>query len=277
MVHDQFMNSHAQRQRYWGRAMVGWREFDASQPNEGHAALTTLERTNRIGVIFDDQPTYHEKDSERWAFGNGQNRVSIITQNVDHLHQQAGTNDVTELHGRGSRLRCMSCGAHRDRNDFHDELEQLNDEWLQSVLSQQEQEQQELDLDPEEERKLLRPDGDAFVARESYTDVVVPPCRVCGTGFLKPDVVFFGDNVPKHRIERCKAAVEAADGLLCIGTSLAVHSAFRFVRRAHNTQTPIAILNVGETRAEAEGIDNLLKVEAPIGPTLQLCAQELLK
>jgi len=99
---------------------------------------------------------------------------------------------------------------------------------------------------------------------------LVPSCTQCGVGFMKPDVVFFGDTVPRHRVERCRAAVQASDGLLCIGSSLAVLSAFRFVRTAVDEGIPIAILNVGETRAEVEGL-NTTKIESPIGPTLSAC------
>jgi NAD-dependent deacetylase sirtuin 4 len=92
---------------------------------------------------------------------------------------------------------------------------------------------------------------------------------------MKPDVVFFGDSVPKHRVERCRGAVDVAGGLLCVGSSLAVHSAFRFVRHAHKNGIPIAILNVGETRAETEGL-NVVKIEAPVGPTLESTVSQLL-
>ena len=153
--------------------------------------------------------------------------MSIITQNVDSLHWRRGSENVTELHGRTDHLKCMGCGALRDQRDFHDELEELNRDWLARALAEQVE-------------TSARPDGDADVASENYSQVVVPPCTRCG-GFLKPNVVFFGDSVPKHRVERCRAAIDAADGLLCVGSSLAVHSAFRFVRAAHKKGIPIAI------------------------------------
>lgn len=258
MIHDQFMSSHKQRQRYWGRGMVGWRNFDTRQPNIGHFALAHLEQVGKIGVAFEDQEEFYPQERDMdWMASSGDQRLSLITQNVDSLHRRAGSVHVTELHGRTDRLKCMKCGAHQDRVDFHDELEDLNDEWLQQALAEQDE-------------TSARPDGDAYVASDDYSAVIVPPCRQCG-GFLKPDVVFFGDSVPKHRVARCRAAVDAADGLLCIGSSLAVHSAYRFVRHAQKNDIPIAILNVGETRAEAEGLD-VLKIEAPAGPTLEACA-----
>jgi len=238
--------------------MVGWRDFDASRPNSGHIALAELERMGKIGVLFEDRSDYYApQNQETWAFGNGQNQMSILTQNVDMLHKKAGAVHITELHGRTSRLVCMQCGAYRSRDDFHTELESLNQQWLSQVLKEA----------PND--NAMRPDGDAHVARESYDDIIIPPCEKCG-GFLKPDVVFFGDTVPKHRVERCRAAVDASDGLLCIGTSLAVHSAYRFVRAASSKGIPICILNVGETRAEQERL-HLLKIEAPVGVTLTEC------
>lgn len=257
MIHDQFMSSPQQRQRYWGRGMAGWRYFDTREPNAGHYALVSLERLERIGVTYKDKAEYYPHDVVGTRSSDFR-RLSLITQNVDSLHRRAGSMHVTELHGRTDRLKCMQCGAHRDRKDFHNELEDLNREWLEQALA-------------ERDEMSARPDGDAHVASENFIDVVVPACTQCGDGFLKPDVVFFGDSVPKHRVERCRAAVDAADGLLCVGSSLAVHSAFRFVRAAHTKGIPICILNVGETRAETEGLD-VIKIEAPAGPTLAACA-----
>jgi NAD-dependent deacetylase sirtuin 4 len=150
----------------------------------------------------------------------------------------------------------MSCGAKRGRLDFHDELEFRNAEWLEAALREAE----------------MRPDGDAELPEDNYHLIDVPPCKSCQTGFLKPSVVFFGDSVPKYRVARCTAAVNAADGILVVGSSLAVHSAFRHVRAAHAKGTSVAVLNVGETRAELEGL-NVTKIEAPAGPTLSLVAQ----
>lgn len=262
MIHDQFMSAEANRKRYWGRGMVGWTSFDQRLPNAGHEALSTLETLGKIGVVFDDLPDYHGTNDERYLFGNGQQQLSIITQNVDNLHQRAGTKHVTELHGRTSRLKCMNCGSYESRNVFTEQLESWNQKWLQDALV-------------EHESQDLRPDGDAQLATQNFHDIVIPACKSCSTGFLKPDVVFFGDSVPKHRVERCKAAVQASDGLLCIGTSLAVHSAFRFAKLAASLGTEICILNVGETRAEKEGTSGVTKIEAPIGSTLTALVERM--
>ena len=271
MINDQFMKHHKMRQRYWGRSMIGWREFSMSSPNEGHNALSKLEKLGKIGVTFEDSSEYYKTDCEDseldWTFSAGYQKHTIITQNVDGLHRKAGNNGkhVTELHGKHDRIVCMTCGTYRCRLDFHNELDELNASWLKDQLS---------DIsDSREKSEQLRPDGDAFIRREDYDDIVIPSCSECGngksseSGFYKPDVVFFGDTVPKHRVNRCYGAVDASDGLLCIGSSLAVHSAYRFVQRAAAKKIPIVILNVGETRAEVNGLD-LLKIEAPAGPTL---------
>jgi NAD+-dependent protein deacetylase sirtuin 4 len=257
MLHEQFVSSHVNRQRYWGRGMVGWRSFRDRQPNRGHAALAHLERMGRMGVALEDSPEfYRHGDSDvNFAFGSGQRTLSIITQNVDSLHQRAGSKHVLDLHGRTDQVRCMHCGATSCRNEFHDELERINADWLSEAL-----------------RKVqtgdLRPDGDAETRDADYSGLRIPECHECGVGFVKPDVVFFGDTVPRHRVAQCSAAVDRADGLLVVGTSLAVHSAFRHVRTASQMGTPICIVNVGETRAETEGLHGILKVEAPAGPTL---------
>jgi len=208
----------------------------------------------RIGVRFEDSLDYYQPNrQEDWTTSTGQRQLTIITQNVDHLHHRAGAQHVTELHGRTSRLKCMQCGSTTGRKEFHNQLEVMNEDWLREVMS-------------EKKSSDSRPDGDGNLNRDDYSNIGVPACPQCG-GFFKPDVVFFGDSVPKHRVARCRAAVDASDGLLCIGTSLAVHSAFRFVRTAANNGIPIAILNVGQTRAEIEGLD-CLKIEAPIGAVL---------
>lgn len=270
MIHDQFIKQHKMRQRYWGRAMIGWREFANAMPNEGHQAISRLETMGKIGSIFDDSNAFYKPNCENaelnWAFSAGYQKMSIITQNVDGLHIKAGSNrgNITELHGRNDRLACMKCGSHHCRHEFHDQLDTLNVDWLR---------QQQLEIAQADGVKQLRPDGDAFIQKENYDDMVVPPCPNCTEdneehGFLKPDVVFFGDSVPQHRVNRCFAAVDASDGLLCIGSSLAVHSAYRFVKRAAANGTPIAILNVGETRAEIDGM-KVQKIEGAAGPTLR--------
>jgi len=312
MVHDQFMNHEKQRQRYWGRSLVGWKSFASSKPSSGHEALTELERMGKIGVTFEDSPNYYSNDDDDdYLFSNGLQKLSIITQNVDGLHHKANSRYVTELHGRGNVLKCMTCGSFHCRREYHDLLTKLNQGWINDALKDVKED--------DSSSSKLRPDGDAYIANDNYGDIIVPPCPTClektnndddddttttattttTPGFLKPDVVFFGDSVPRHRVERCYGAVKASDGLLCIGSSLAVHSAFRFVRAAAEENIPICILNVGKTRAEEgmiqqqqqegnrrrrsrhdeelyEKLEKLvIKIEAPAGPTLSACVQML--
>lgn len=214
-----------------------------------------------------DKPEFYEAEeaNEYYMKSSGKRKLAIVTQNVDSLHERAGSRDVIHLHGRGALLRCMGCGKRHDRNQFHLELEEQNRLWLAEAK------------EGYEESTEMRPDGDAQVNEVDYNHVHVPNCPHCQTGFYKPDVVFFGDTVPKDRVAICQSAVEEADGILVVGSSLAVHSAFRYIRTASREGIPVAILNVGETRAETEGLDHIFKIEAPASATLDLCVQKLIE
>lgn len=212
----------------------------------------------KIGVTFTDDPSHYDPkkntNSNINEIKHGQaKKMSILTQNVDGLHRKAATHHVTELHGRNDLLRCLQCGSYRSRYDFHDELESLNPTCIPSTTTPTSQ---------------LRPDGDASTLITDFSNLTVPTCQSCSSGIMKPDVVFFGDTVPRHRVERCYSAVRAADGLLCVGSSLAVHSAFRFVKAAEEEGMDICVLNVGETRPEVSGVE-IMKIEAAAGPTLR--------
>ncbi len=158
----------------------------------------------------------------------------LITQNVDGLHERAGARSLVALHGRISDVVCLACRAVSSRAALQERMSELNPGWVERHAS-----------------VAARPDGD--VDLEDTADFVVPACSSCG-GVLKPDVVFFGENVPKARVEQCYAAVDAlpwCDGvLLAVGTSLTVMSGFRFVRRAARAGTPVVIVNRGGTRGD---------------------------
>jgi NAD-dependent SIR2 family protein deacetylase len=154
--------------------------------------------------------------------------TGLITQNVDGLHAAAGHRDVVDLHGRIDRVICLDCGAVSSRISLQDRLSALNRSFIASGL-----------------RTL--PDGD--VALEDTAGFVVAACEACG-GALKPDVVFFGENVPPPRVDRCRCLVEAAEALVVLGSSLHVFSGRRFVKRAHERGIPIVIVNRGETRGD---------------------------
>ncbi|WP_416138348.1 NAD-dependent protein deacetylase [Halomonas sp. HK25] len=219
MQHQQFMGSHAARQRYWARALAGFRVLGTALPNPAHRLLAELEGLGRVS--------------------------GVITQNVDGLHQRAGSRRVIDLHGRADRVRCMACGANRMRHALHAELAMLNPRWADVAAR-------------------AAPDGDADLEAD-FSDFRVPDCSRCGSGIWKPDVVFFGDSVPRESVARAFALVEESDALLVVGSSLMVFSGFRFARAAAHDGKPIACFNLGRTRA-----DDLyaLKVEAPVEASL---------
>jgi len=158
--------------------------------------------------------------------------LCLVTQNVDGLHQQAGQTRLIELHGSLARAVCLNCGQQTSRQQLQHWLERHNPR-LQAVTP------------------TPAPDGDADLGgAENAPDFRIPQCRLCG-GVLKPDVVFYGDTVPKPRVAAAYAALEDADGVLVVGSSLMVYSSFRFCRRAHELGIPMAAVNRGVTRADA--------------------------
>lgn len=211
MLYADFVRSAANRRRYWARSFHGWARMGEAVPNAGHEALA------RLGE------------------GVGGPVTAVVSQNVDGLHEAAGSDPVVALHGRLSEVVCLGCGASSGRAALQDRLAALNPG---------------LGVDREDVaagQAELRPDGDAVV--EDWESFVVPACLRCG-GVLKPDVVFFGESVPQPRVERCFGLVEDADALLVLGSSLTVMSGLRFVRAAHRRGTPVTIVNRGATRGD---------------------------
>ena len=155
----------------------------------------------------------------------------VLTQNVDRLHQAAGNARVIDLHGRIDLVRCMDCELRSPREELQDELGRLNPGWL--------------DFDAAE-----APDGDADLDGADFSSFALPSCRRCG-GVLKPDVVFFGESVPRDRVDAAARGLDEADAMLIIGSSLMVYSGFRFVQRAASAGKPVAAVNLGRTRADA--------------------------
>ncbi len=172
--------------------------------------------------------------------------AGIITQNVDGLHQAAGAPEVTELHGSLHRVTCLSCGQRTSRADLERRLEAANPGW-----------------DPVP-AALINPDGDAVLADEATESFQVVDCSAC-QGVLKPDVVFFGENVPPQRVQACYALVESARALVVLGSSLAVMSGFRYVRHAAKLRLPVVIVNQGPTRGDQYATAIL---DAPLGRAL---------
>ena len=174
----------------------------------------------------------------------------LITQNVDGLHHRAGSRQVIDLHGRLQRVRCMGCGKTACREHWQGLLAAANPGWR-------------ADTD------YFAPDGDAKLRDEDVGAFVAPDCTSCG-GFIKPEVVFFGENVPKDRVASAFEALDRADALLVVGSSLMVYSGYRFARRAAETGKPIAIVNRGRTRADDIAA---LRIDADCGDVLDCVSQ----
>ncbi len=155
---------------------------------------------------------------------------ALVTQNVDGLHQSAGNTGVIDLHGRMDRVRCLGCNRRSAREELQHRLLQLNPVWSQ--------------LDGR-----AAPDGDADLETQDFSAFEIPSCDHCG-GMLKPDVVFFGESVPRERVTAAMEAIEHADAMLVIGSSLMVYSGYRFAQAAHKAGKPIASVNLGRTRAD---------------------------
>ena len=179
-----FMDELSTRKRYWARSLVGWRRIRRARPNDAHRALAALEQRGGVALL--------------------------VTQNVDRLHQAAGSTNVVDLHGRLDLVRCMGCERRLPREELQQELLARNPEWI--------------DLDARE-----APDGDADLDGLDFSTFEVPACAVCG-GLLKPDVVFYGESVPRERVEMAMQGVQDADAMLVVGSSLMVYSGYRFAR-----------------------------------------------
>jgi NAD-dependent SIR2 family protein deacetylase len=227
VLYQDFVRSVAARRRYWARASVGWRRFAMVEPNAGHRAIARLQNAGALGAV--------------------------ITQNVDGLHQAAGTGDVVELHGTLSTVICLACGVRTTRDLVDARIRALNP-----------------DFRPD--GRELRPDGDVELDEAELERFVVPRCASCDADLLKPDVVFFGESVPKERVADCYALTDAADVLLVLGSSLRVFSGYRFVRRAAERGIPVAIVTRGPTRGDPEAA---VRIDAPLGEVLPALADRL--
>ena len=221
----QFLAEPAARARYWARSMLGWPRIAAARPNDAHRALATLERSNAL--------------------------TGVITQNVDGLHQAAGSLRVVELHGALARVRCLDCGAHEPRKSLQERLHAENPGW-------------------DAHSAPLAPDGDADL-EAALSTFRIPPCLDCG-GVLKPDVVFFGENVSRPVVDAAWSLFDEADALLVVGSSLTVYSGFRFVRRAAERGIPVAIVNIGPTRGDEHAA---VRIDARLGDLLPRLATAL--
>ena len=220
VTYQAFVGDGIARRRYWARSLVGWPRIAQAQPNAAHRALAALEAQGRCS--------------------------QLLTQNVDGLHQAAGSRAVIDLHGRLDAVVCLGCGALSSRADVQRRLAEANPAWAGLAAG-------------------AAPDGDADLEDRDFATFQVPACDACG-GMLKPDVVFFGENVPRARVDAAMARLAQADGMLVVGSSLMVYSGLRFVHAAVRAQIPVAAVNLGRTRA-----DDLLRfrMAAPCGDALR--------
>jgi NAD-dependent SIR2 family protein deacetylase len=219
MLFGDFLRNEESRRHYWARSFRGWGSFAAARSNEGHRAIARYESSGRMSLL--------------------------VTQNVDGLHQEGGSDRVLELHGSNRWVRCLGCADRTPREQMQQRMAVQNPGF---------------DYDPIE----IRADGDALLERELTRHFRVPECLQCG-GILKPDVVFFGESVPRDRVELAMDRLRESDLLLVIGSSLAVWSGFRFARASAERPIPIAILNLGWTRADSIAT---LRLEAPCSVAL---------
>ena len=222
MMYQEFLAQAEARRRYWARAMLGWPRVRQARPNAAHEALAQLQARQRI--------------------------TGLITQNVDTLHDQAGSQDVIELHGSLHRVLCLDCGQRSERQQIQ-QLMETDNPYLAGVDAVQ------------------APDGDTLLDPAFEARFQVPRCPHCGGERLKPDVVFFGENVAPLTATRAVQAVEQADGLLVVGSSLMAYSAFRLCRAIKDQGKPLLAINRGKTRAD-ELLD--LKLEEPCEQLLPL-------
>jgi len=228
MMFSEFLTLPESRRRYWARAMLGWPRIRKALPNPAHFSLAALQRDGHI--------------------------AGLITQNVDTLHDQAGSRDVIELHGSLHQVLCLDCGERFDRAAIQLLMENDNP-YLAGVHAVQ------------------APDGDTLLDPAFEANFQVPDCPHCAGERLKPDVVFFGENVALPTAAKALASVEEADGLLVIGSSLMAYSAFRLCKAVTAQGKPLVAINFGKTRAD-ELLD--MKIEMSCDVLLPELAASLL-
>ncbi|MFP4509089.1 MAG: NAD-dependent protein deacetylase [Spirochaetaceae bacterium] len=223
-----FVSSEAVRRRYWARSSVGWPWFRERAPNPVHQLIVDLE-----GMAASS---------------------CVITQNVDGLHQAAGSATVIELHGNLNKAVCLRCGVSEHRDRLQERIMRDNPGWSAYTAE-------------------MAPDGDAELVDEAVEGFRVPACERCA-GVLKPAVVFFGESVPGERVHEAYALLDRADMLLVLGSSLSVYSGYRFVRHAGESKKPVYCINRGSTRADSE---LTIKIDEPLEPALTELMQILVR
>ena len=238
----EFMTSSSTRARFWARSFVGWEAFSSAAPGRAHRALAAMARPVTDG---------------------GLGGISLITQNVDRLHAAAGSADVIELHGNVHEVACLDCGTPCDRATLQTRMAARNAAWAAHFAPRARA------PDPGDGAAPQRPDGDMMLPLHAHESFAVPTCEACSGNRLKPRVVFFGGTIEPSVRAAARTAVDAADALLVIGTTLSVWSALSLVRAAASRGTPVAIINQGATRADDIAT---VKLHSGIGDTLTALA-----
>ncbi|MGW6533630.1 Sir2 family NAD-dependent protein deacetylase [Streptomyces venezuelae] len=232
MTFQEFTGGEDARRRYWARSQLGRRSMAGARPNAGHRAVAALAEAGLV--------------------------IGVITQNVDGLQQAAGAPNVVELHGSLDRVICLDCGAAGDRATLDDRLRRANPGFEEVAVRHR--------------AAQVNPDGDVDLPDEAVSGFRTVACTVCGTGVLKPDVVFFGENVPPERVAVCRGLIDGASAVLVLGSSLTVMSGLRFVRRAAQSGTPVLIVNQGPTRGDGLAT----RVDLPLGRALTDVVRQVL-
>ncbi|RIA83406.1 DHS-like NAD/FAD-binding domain-containing protein [Glomus cerebriforme] len=239
IFYHEFAGQHRFRQRYWARSFLGWPSIQKANPNSSHFAFARLQS---LGYIQD-----------------------LITQNVDKLHQKAGTKNILELHGTLHEVHCMQCGHIQKRSNYQHVLNELNPKW-EEFLNQ---------IESFKIKPKVRPDGDVDLpSNTSYETFNYPSCEQCKKGIYKPSIIFFGENIKSSVKLLASNMVDNCNAMMVVGSTLATYSAFRLVKSAYDSGKNVAIINFGETKG-----DNLawLKIERLCGDILPLIFKQITK
>ncbi|KAI7861115.1 DHS-like NAD/FAD-binding domain-containing protein [Circinella umbellata] len=241
ILFQELVSSDIFRKRYWARGFMGWSEMSKARPNPSHDVLAWLMQESYI--------------------------ANLITQNVDYLHRRAATtlnhqgdsDRIIELHGTLFRVECLDCQSIYGREDYQRRLFSRNPSWAKILTS---------GVKPK-----INPDGDVELPDDiSYADFDIPPCAHCSSRRMKPQVVFFGENIKQHVTSAAENKVKQADAVLVIGSSLATYSSYRLVRLANELKKPVGIICKGSTRADALAS---WKIGMGCTPVLQRVQQQL--
>jgi NAD-dependent deacetylase sirtuin 4 len=234
ITYQQFVSDSSFRQRYWARSFLGFPKLAYAQPNETHHLLTRLQSMQKIH--------------------------SIMTQNVDSLHSKAGSTNVLEIHGQLDKVICLSCSSILSRHDFQQILHDFNPNATQILQLFKDQAPDVASSTRISKNSLnVNPDGDVDATKEFIVNFKYPSCLSCTHGILKPNVVFFGENMSLDTRDESFNRIDSADALLVIGTSLQVYSAYRLLKRAYSQEKPIFIVNLGETRGDSMATDKVIE------------------